>query len=58
LWSQGLVFFSFFLSHIATTMATFANQISNLSALTSALGTFSRILELTEDDDSFQEGKK
>jgi hypothetical protein len=39
-------------------MATFANQISNLSALTSALGTFSRILELTEDDDSFQEGKK
>lgn len=41
-----------------TTMATFANQISNLSALTSALGTFSRILELTDDDDSFQEGKK
>jgi hypothetical protein len=32
-------------------MATFASQISNLSALTSALGSFSRILELSEDND-------
>jgi hypothetical protein len=39
------------------TMATFASQVSNLSALTSAIGSFSRILEVSEEFGANETGK-
>lgn len=39
------------------TMAAFTNQVSNLSALTSAIGAFSRILEVSEEFDANETGK-
>jgi hypothetical protein len=39
------------------TMAAFSSQVSNLSALTSAIGSFSRILEVSDEYDANQTGK-